>query len=85
MPHLTATVVAVGCAVLVAFGLAIGWGAGRAFQRALDAWLRFRSHVRATGFMFRTARFAALDAAGTLALAAGVLVAAGVVAWMVLR
>lgn len=84
MRHLTAHGIVVGGLLLVVVGLCIGWPAGRAYQRAVDAWWRFRNHLRMTGFMFHSARRAALDAAGTVALAGLVLVAAVAAAWMLL-
>jgi hypothetical protein len=84
MRHLTAHGYLVAAIALVVLGLCIGWPAGRAYQRAIDAWFRFVNHLRMTRYMFRTARLVAFNALGTLSLAALVLVGAVAAVWMLL-
>lgn len=70
MSHLTPTgYVTAGVAILGA-GVFVGWGAGRAYQRAADAWWRFRGHIALTRGLLRGARSATGEAAGIVILAA---------------
>lgn len=85
MAHLTASGAATVGAVVLGAGVIVGWGAGRAWQRAADAWQRFRDHVAATGIMWRRARYATGEALGTVLLAVAVLTAAGFTAWLLTR
>jgi hypothetical protein len=85
MPHLTAHGWIVAAATILAVGVFVGWGAGRAFQRAVDAYWRFRNHVRMTRTMWLGARSAAGEAVTTVGLAVLVLAAAVVTAWILLK
>ena len=82
MRHLTTDGWMAASLVLAAVVGAVCWSGGRAYQRAVDAWWRFRNHVRSTGYMFRTARRATSDAVATLALAGLVVIALIATGWM---
>jgi hypothetical protein len=82
--HLSPTAAIGAGALLVAVGVVVGWGAGRAYQRAVDSWRALRNHMALTRTMWRRARYTTGDAASTVLLAVLVLAAAGLTAWMLL-
>jgi hypothetical protein len=84
MPHLTIADDTAAGAVILVVGIIIGWGGGRAYQRAFDAWWRFRNHVRMTRSMYVSARTAIVEAAGTIGLTVVFVAAACVAAWLLL-
>jgi hypothetical protein len=84
MHHLTHTGIVTAIALGAILFVAIGWSAGRAYQRAIDAWWRFRNHVAMTRGLWLNARHTAGEAVGVVLLAAGVVVAACVAVWILI-
>lgn len=52
-------------------GLVLGFAAGRGYQRAVRAWADYVAHKAATPALRATAWLTSRNAAGTIALAAG--------------
>jgi hypothetical protein len=66
---------------ILGVGIWLGWGAGRAYQRAVDAWWRFRNHLAMTRYMFRRSVDTAIEAAVVLLLVGGAVAGVGATVW----
>lgn len=81
MHRLTAGGIGVAALVVLLVGMRVGWIGGRAYQRAVDAWWRFRNHMCMVRWMWRDAVASAIRAAGMLAVIAAVVGVAVAAVW----